>query len=200
MSLRFGPLKDAMHLCVDMQRMFVEATPWQAPWAERVLPTLLALSQHAPQRVIFTRFIPQPRADDAPGTWRRYYERWSEMTLETLPPALIELVDPLAALCPPALVFDKQVFSPWHDGSLAPGLIGRGVTTLIVSGLETEVCVLATVLGAIDHGFRVVIAIDAVCSSADETHDAMRRIYESRFGMQVEVAETAEILDAWQAQ
>lgn len=45
-----------------------------------------------------------------------------------------------------------------------------------------------------------VIATDAVCSSADVTHDAMQRIYESRYGMQVEVAETDEILDAWQEQ
>jgi nicotinamidase-related amidase len=95
------------------------------------------------------------------------------------------------------MLFDKRVYSPWYDGSLAPLLIGRGVTTLIVSGLETEVCVLATVLGAIDHGFRVVIAMDAVCSSADETHDAMSRIYESRYGMQVEAAFTPEIIDAW---
>ena len=89
------------------------------------------------------------------------------------------------------------MLSPWHDGSLAPLLIGRGVRTLIVSGLETEVCVLAAVLGAVDHGFRVVIAMDAVCSSADETHDAMSRIYESRFGLQVETAGTGEIIDAW---
>jgi nicotinamidase-related amidase len=58
------------------------------------------------------------------------------------------------------------------------------------------VCVLATVLGAIDLGYRVIIATDAICSSADPTHDAMLQVYHSRFGMQVETAETAEILEA----
>jgi nicotinamidase-related amidase len=52
-------------------------------------------------------------------------------------------------------------------------------------------------IGAIDLGYRVVLATDALCSSADETHDAMLRVYESRFGMQVETAETVEVLDAW---
>ena len=38
----------------------------------------------------------------------------------------------------------------------------------IVSGSETDVCVLATVLDAVDMGYRVIIARDAVCSSSDE--------------------------------
>jgi nicotinamidase-related amidase len=70
------------------------------------------------------------------------------------------------------------------------------VDTLVISGAETEVCVLATVLGAIDRGYRVVLATDAVCSSADATHDAMLEIYHSRFGMQVETAQIDEILEA----
>ena len=197
MSLKFGSISNAVHVCVDMQRMFIEPTQWHAPWAERVMPAAVSLCAHHPERTLFTRFIPLADAAGAPGTWRRYYERWPDMTLGALPPDLLELAPPLAAFTPPAMVFDKRVYSPWHDGTLAPALIGRGVTTLIVSGCETEVCVLATVLGAIDHGFRVLIAVDAVCSSADETHDAMSRIYESRFGMQVETLFSPEVLDAW---
>lgn len=197
MSLTFGRLQDAAHICVDMQRLFVEETPWQAPWAERVLPMAVSLCDHQPDRLLFTRFVPMQAAEDAPGTWQRYYQRWPDMTLERLRPQMLDLAPPLDRFSPPALLFDKRVYSPWHDGGLAPLLIGRGVTTLVVSGLETEVCVLATVLGAIDHGFRVVIAMDAVCSSADATHDAMSRIYGSRFGMQVEAATTSEIIAAW---
>jgi nicotinamidase-related amidase len=180
-----------------MQRLFVEETPWHTPWADRVMPLVVALCHHQATRTAFTRFIPIERADAAPGTWRRYYEAWPDMTLDRLPRELLELARPLTRFSPPALLCDKRVYSPWHQGSLAPLLIGRGIRTVIVSGLETEVCVLATVLGAIDHGFRVVIAMDAVCSSADETHDAMSRIYESRYGMQVEAVETREIIDAW---
>ena len=40
-ELRHGaPKETAVHLCVDMQRMFAEATEWQMPWLERVLPNI----------------------------------------------------------------------------------------------------------------------------------------------------------------
>ena len=46
-------------------------------------------------------------------------------------------------------------------------------------------------LGAIDWGFRVILVTDALCSSADETHDAMMNVYMNRFGEQVETVTTA---------
>ena len=91
---------------------------------------------------------------------------------------------------------DKRVYSPWMSRDLAQLLQRHGVDTLVVSGAETEVCVLSTVLGAIDRGYRVILGTDAICSSADPTHDAMLEVYHSRFGMQVETAEVAEILEA----
>jgi hypothetical protein len=45
--------------------------------------------------------------------------------------------------------------------------------------------------------YPVVAANDTVCSSADETHDAMVEIYRDRFQMQVEAANTEVILRAW---
>ena len=53
-------------------------------------------------------------------------------------------------------------------------------------------------LGAIDWGFRVILVTDALCSSADETHDAMMNVYMNRFGEQVETVTTATLLESWQ--
>jgi nicotinamidase-related amidase len=117
------------------------------------------------------------------------------MTREQMRDDLIDLVPELATYVPPGQVVDKTVLSPWNTSLVS--LLGRaGVESLIISGAETEVCVSATVLGAIDHGFRVLIATDAVCSGADETHDAMMKIYQQRFGMQVETVKVAELLEA----
>jgi nicotinamidase-related amidase len=196
--IRFGPLGEkAVHICVDMQKLFAEPTEWQTPWMERVLPQIVRLLERRPERTIFTRFIPAIEPGRGAGTWRRYYERWAAMTLAHLDPGMLELASPLDRFVPPAQTIDKPVYSPWLSTPLHEILQRAGVETIVVSGGETEVCVLATVLGAIDFGYRVVIATDALCSSADATHDAMMEIYGSRFGMQVETATVAEIAEAW---
>jgi hypothetical protein len=46
-------------------------------------------------------------------------------------------------------------------------------------------------------GFRVILVTDALCSSADETHDAMMDIHLNRFGEQVETVTTDTLLESW---
>jgi nicotinamidase-related amidase len=195
-GFHFGPLGESwVHLCVDMQRMFAEETEWHTPWMERVLPNVVAIVELAPARTVFTRFIPPRSADERAGAWQRYYERWASMTQDRLRPEMIDLVPPLSRFAPPARIEDKIVMSAWHGG-LHARLQSAGINSIIVTGAETEVCVLASVMGAIDLGYRVVLVTDAVCSGADSTHDAMLGIYESRFGMQVETVTTAELIAA----
>ncbi len=57
--------------------------------------------------------------------------------------------------------------------------------------------VLAAVLDAVDRGYRVVVATDALCSSSDQTHDASLAVYRNRYGQQVETATTDLILAHW---
>jgi nicotinamidase-related amidase len=73
----------------------------------------------------------------------------------------------------------------------------RRADTLVITGAETDVCVLAAVLDAVDRGFRVVLATDAICSSSDRTHDALMTLYRSRFSEQIETAASEAIISAW---
>ncbi|HTN62164.1 MAG TPA: cysteine hydrolase [Devosia sp.] len=187
------------HICVDVQRMFIEPTPWQTDWMSKVLPAIEAIADaHAP-RTVFTRFITAASPEVAAGAWQQYYRRWRDMTQDRMPSEMLALAPSLARYVPPAHLLDKSVYSPWFNTDLHHRLRNAGVDTLVVSGGETEICVLATVLGAIDHGYRIVLPTDALCSSADETHDAMLRIYESRFGMQLAACTTQAVLDRWRS-
>ena len=67
---------------------------------------------------------------------------------------------------------------------------------MVITGGETDVCVLATALGAIDLGYRAIILTDAVCSGADETHDASLKLLESRFTVQMDAMSTAAFLSS----
>ncbi|NBW07169.1 MAG: cysteine hydrolase [Caulobacteraceae bacterium] len=180
-----------------MQRMFAESTPWQTPWMERVLPVIVRLCEAKADRTCFTRFVPARSAEAAPGAWARYWARWPEMTLDRLDPDFVELVPALAAFVPPARVLDKRIYSPWIETGLDAALRAGGVDTVVVTGAETDVCVLATVLGAVDRGYRTLVVTDALCSSADSSHDALIDLYHQRYGEQIETVECAQLLEVW---
>jgi nicotinamidase-related amidase len=186
-----------VHLCIDMQRIFSSDGLWPTPWMDRVLPVVAALAQSHPDRTIFTRFITPVRADEMPGTWQCYYRRWDEATREKLHPAMLELMPPLKALAPPATVIDKMRYSAFAESMLLAHLKGFGAEALIVTGSETDVCVLATVLDAVDLGYRVILIRDGVCSSSDEGHDTLLALYQRRYSLQIETADAEEILRLW---
>ena len=86
---------------------------------------------------------------------------------------------------------------------MARGLLSllraRRADAVVITGAETDVCVLAAVLGAVDFGYRVVLATDALCSGSDATHDALLTLYRNRFSQQIEATDTETILSCWQA-
>ena len=197
-TLRDEPLPaTAVHLCVDMQRLFGPGTEWALPWMPRVLPRIVALCELGPERTIFTRFIPARRPGQGQGTWRRYYQRWASMTLDAVGGDMVELMPELARFVPPARTIDKPVYSPWLGSDLHRQLRARDCGALVVSGGETDMCVLAAVLGAVDFGYRTILVRDAVCSASDEAHDAMLELFGSRYGQHVEVASAAEVACLW---
>lgn len=178
-----------VHLCVDMQRLFWPGTDWGLDWMPRIAPRVVDFCEHHEARTIFTRFIPLRRSTDGVGTWRDYYEKWNAMTLERLDPDLIEIIPELRRFARPEAVVDKAVYSPWLDTDLDARLRARGCASLIVTGGETDMCVLSTVLGAVDPGYRVILAEDALCSSSDTAHDITIDLFRRRFGQHVEIVE-----------
>jgi nicotinamidase-related amidase len=187
----------AIHICVDMQRMFMPPAPWAVDWLPLTLPKVIQLVDRRPARTIFTRFIPARRPGEGHGVWRSYYERWAEMTLEQAGVEIIGLAPALKPFVPPARQFDKSVYSPWFGGRLRRELGAEDVDTLIVSGGEADMCVLATLMGAIDYGFRTILAEDAICSTSDEAYDNIVRLFTERYSHHVEVGPVEEILEYW---
>jgi nicotinamidase-related amidase len=149
-ALAFGPLpKATVHLCVDMQTVFYKPTDWHVPWMKVVLPAVVELASRHSADTIFTRFRPPPRPNTMLGGWQRYYGRWPRYTIKAQSD-LLELVPELAALAPPATVIDKAAYSAFVSPQLRRDLFARRAECLVITGVETDVCVMATVLGAID--------------------------------------------------
>jgi len=73
---------------------------------------------------------------------------------------------------PGELVVRKTVPSAFFGTSLAAWLAQRGVQTLVVAGAVTSGCVRASVVDAMQYGFRPVVLSDCVGDRALGPHDA----------------------------
>jgi nicotinamidase-related amidase len=189
---------NAVHLCVDMQRIFSRGGIWETPWMERVLPTIVDLADRYRERTVFTRFITPNAPEDAPGQWQPYFRRWKIATRQEMDVSALELVPELARFAPPAVLVDKPAYSAFFRSPLTKLLLEKRVDTVIVSGAETDVCVLSTVLDAVNIGFRVVIVEDALCSSSNAGHDALMTMYRLRFSEQIGLIAAARLKEVWQ--
>jgi nicotinamidase-related amidase len=198
-----GPLRPlgprTLHVVVDMQRVFAEATDWQVPAIGDVVAPILALVRAHPSQTLFTRFVTPATVESARGDWQRFYARWRSVVGDRMDGAMFDVIEPLAAFVPPAEVIDKSTYSSFADAGFTAALARRDVDTLLLSGVETDVCVLATALDAVDRGFRVVLAADAMTSLSAAGHRAALDAIYPRFDQQIEMATTTAILAAWPA-
>jgi nicotinamidase-related amidase len=187
-----------LYLCVDMQRIFLAEGPWPTPRMDRVLPVVAALANRHPERAVFTRFI-------SPSVQTKCRACGGAITgAGALRPASAWISGCAGGdtagggACPPATVIGQNRYSSFAEPRLVEHLRQRETDALIVSGSETDVCVLATVLDAVDIGFRVIVVRDAVCSSSDERHEMLMRLYHTRYTEQIETADAATILARWE--
>jgi nicotinamidase-related amidase len=159
--------ESALLVVIDMQRVFADPdSPWSIPDFVTLETPISRLLTAFGERAVFTRFMVP--ADPA-GSWRRYFHEWS-FALEPGAEKLFELAAPWSDYGRRPI--DKPTFSA-YGAELQAAFAGRlGVTTLVLCGVSTECCVLATALAAADDGIAVRIVRDA-CASVDRaTHEA----------------------------
>lgn len=188
---------NALHIAIDMQRLFAEDTPWHTPALATILPNVLRLCEAKPGRTVFARFVVPQSVEHASGRWKAYYRRWTMMTGDALDPAMLDLVEPLSALATGASIIDKSTYSVFAVPGFADRLAAEDVDTVIISGVETDVCVYSSVLAAVDLGYRVILATDALGSADGKAHATVLEHLAPRLPEQIELLTTAAILDQW---
>lgn len=197
-GLRFGAIgKHAVHACIDMQRLFAEETEWAAPVVYDIAPRVARIVAHAPHLTLFTRFLTPKHVEDAQGQWQIYYRHWKSVLASNIDADLLDLIPPLRRFTPPARVIDKYVHSAFEAPAFQDTLDELDADTIIFTGVETDVCVLATALTAIDRGYRTILISDAIASSAPPSHRAALESIYPRFDQQVELIDTDTLLKAW---
>jgi nicotinamidase-related amidase len=188
---------NTLHVVIDMQRLFAEDTAWHTPVTKAILPNVIKLCEVSRHRSLFAKFIVPLRAEDARGRWSDYYKRWSTMTGDVLEPGMLDLMEPLADLAGENDVVEKETYSVFGSSGFLDRLAVDKIDTVVFSGVETDVCVYASVLDAIDAGLRVILVSDAIGSGDEAAHQAVMMHLAPRLSEQLEVATAQTIIDGW---
>jgi nicotinamidase-related amidase len=176
-------------LVIDMQHDFVDrGAGCYAPGAERIVPTLAALlgiCRAAGVPVIHTRELHRPGGVDS---GRELDSGPGMLTAAPGEPAVpwhtirgtlgAEIVTELGPL-PGDHVVDKTRFSCFLGTDLEFLLHGLEISTLLVTGVCTDVCVLWTVGDAFQRDYHVRVIEDCTAGSAPDRHDAALLIMRS---------------------
>lgn len=145
---------------IDMQRAFRQLGEWHIPRYDEAARTISRLAASGLEPIL-TRFIPDPAEK---GSWSAYYDRWQRMRLDPADPVWhLELPDVEARGS-----IDLPTFSKWGEALADRIPVGEEV---ILTGVATDCCILATALGAADAGRFVTVVEDACAGQSDAAHD-----------------------------
>jgi nicotinamidase-related amidase len=104
-------------------------------------------------------------------------------------------IDPRVAPLPGEPVLDKLFASAFFGTALSSLLAAAGCDSVIVTGASTSGCVRATVVDAIQHGYRPLVPREAVGDRNPAAHEASLFDIDAKYGDVVAVDEVVALLE-----
>jgi ureidoacrylate peracid hydrolase len=200
---RLEPGRTAL-LVVDMQHGFLDpGEALEVPQARAIVPVIQQLLGAFRRRgwpVAFSEFVydpalpllvgeVHPEHQPAPPGDPGGFGRPSSSCLAGHPSAAT--VAPLAP-APGEILVRKHGYDAFAGTALDGALRARRVQALVVTGTMTDICVLATVVGAFHREYRITVVQDAVATLWPEIQRATLDIIERAYGR---VAPAARVLE-----
>ena len=181
-------------VAVDVQRLFTDlaGAPIEPPLAE-VLPRIGQFLQHSRRTgaaVVLVRTIIDPDAHS------RSTLQWPPFMRDGLAPGATGTeFDPCLDVQPEDHQIVKQRYSAFFGTQLDRLLRDRGMETVVVLGLTTNVCVQSTARDAWQHDYRTVTVADCCAEVGPGSHGESLAWTSRNFGL---VVPAHELVEAWQ--
>ena len=152
-GIKFGKIeRETIHLCIDMQRIFLEPSPWFCPQGIEILEPILALIRHQPYNSWFSQFMTPNNSSEMENSWERYYEYWKPLTQDHLEKGMLDIHQGLFQESSTPQIFEK--FSRFGSQKSGSAGLGLAICREILKRLEGYIYYLPDKRGA---AFRVVV-------------------------------------------
>lgn len=164
-------MKDIL-LIIDMQNVYKPGQPWGCPNLDSVITNIQnLLSNKEWDSVYFTRHLPS----SAPiGTWKTYNHHYDQINAS---PHLSQIVDELKPYLKQYPVLKKSTYSACPV--LPPALSQEPLPQIVLTGVIAQCCILATLLGLIDSGHKIIYLEDAIAGQHTDFEAMTRAIADS---------------------
>jgi ureidoacrylate peracid hydrolase len=99
---------------------------------------------------------------------------------------------------PTSRIFPKYSYNVFSNPELSNELSDRGIKTLIVTGVLTQICVETAIRNGFDIGYKIVVPRDLVATTSKDpdTQERTLRLVEKTYGAVADSAEVTAILQA----
>ncbi|MHA1606930.1 MAG: cysteine hydrolase family protein [Candidatus Freyarchaeota archaeon] len=165
-------------LVVDMLKDFIEeGAVLEVPKGREIAPNIKRLIDNARNKGILVVYVCDSHTSDDPE-----FAVWPPHAVEGTEGA--EVIDPLKPQKNDVIV-KKLKYDGFLGTMLDLVLRSRGINTLIITGVLTNICVLYTAATAAMLGYKVVIPKDCVASISDEDHEWALRQMENVLKLEV---------------
>jgi nicotinamidase-related amidase len=185
--------KTSALIIVDMQNDFVRAgAPLEVPTAISTVPAQKSLietfrKQRLP--IIYTKFLSHPHyyllwewsPQCKPPTkccWKGHQRHYKDINKTQECTEIIDELSPSSS----DIIVEKFGYGAFHGTTLDKTLKGLGVTSLVITGTVTQICVEETAREAFHHEYRTTVVEDGVSSFADDLQAATLKNFAMKFG------------------
>lgn len=187
---------------IDPQVIFADpSSDWASPEFDAAMSVIERIAPHFGDRVLVTRWLPtaprtvepqeDPPACTAPAratSWDPYFAAWPFADRPADDP-LFDLVPRAQALATRPTI-DVPTFGKWTDELRA---VTGEAPHLVLTGVSTDCCVIATALAAADAGVHVRVVDDACAGSTPADGAAALRVM-GLFAPQIRVLPAAQVV------
>ncbi|MBL7697394.1 MAG: cysteine hydrolase [Chitinophagaceae bacterium] len=192
-SLQAQPQSKTALLIVDMQNDFVrKGAPMEVSDARNTINAnqqLINIFREKNLPVIYTKFLATPQPSliyqwspklAAPvNACKKGFKRSYEDAKGELECA--EIIDELKP-GQSDIIIEKYGYGAFHGTQLDSILKSLNITSLVVTGTVTQICVEETAREAFHYGYKTTVVSDAVSSFAPDLHNAMLKNFAMKFG------------------
>ena len=169
-------MKDLL-MVIDTQKAYLKGAPWECLDTEGAVKNIVRLiDAGAADEVVITRYE-YPKAPE--GVWKEYNEVYADINAD---PVNEEFVDELLPYAERFPVFVKDIYGSFSVPEIREAVRRTGADTLVVCGVVAECCVLSTVMGAVDEGYKVSYLTDAVSGFTEEKMAGVLAVLSARRG------------------